>query len=219
MKLKRSNPVASPLRLLVALFLATGAVALNSTATYAQDGVGTPPENAQKRSYGSGWNCNIGYRVNDGICIELDIPENAYATGRSYGTGWACRRGFEEMDGKVCVAIFVPENAFLRSSGYDWQCHRGFRQDRESCVEINVPEHAYLIADNSGNGWECNRGFVAVEEECRAIAVPENGYLTNAEFGEPWKCEPGFVRAEERCERIGRYCNEFASLFSSNKSR
>ncbi|MEL7081125.1 MAG: hypothetical protein AAGK82_06910, partial [Pseudomonadota bacterium] len=67
---------------------------MSATLAQAQDGVGLPPEDAQKRSYGSGWNCNLGFRVVDGNCVPLDVPENAFATGRSYGTGWACRRGF-----------------------------------------------------------------------------------------------------------------------------
>ena len=122
---------------LTIVVLLIGAFGISSTLAQAQDGLGSPPENAQKRNYGNGWNCNIGYRLNKGTCVELDIPKNAYATGRSYGTGWACRRGFKEVSGERCVAIFVPENAFLRSSGFDWQCKRGFRQDRDNCVEIN----------------------------------------------------------------------------------
>ena len=131
MKQKLKDPAMfHPLELsaLVMAIVAFGAGAL------AQDGLGQPPENAQKRNFGSGWNCNIGYRVDEGRCVKLDIPENAYATGRSYGIGWACRRGFNEVNRESCEAIFVPENAFLRSSGYDWQCERGFRQDREACV-------------------------------------------------------------------------------------
>jgi hypothetical protein len=45
-------------------------------------------------------------------------------------------------------AIPVPENAFLRSSGYDWQCDRGYRQDRETCVPIVLPDNAYLTDDH-----------------------------------------------------------------------
>jgi hypothetical protein len=67
----------------------------------AQDGTGPMPENAEARSYGGGWDCDLGYRVEGEECVAIDIPENAYATGRSYGSGWACRRGYEEVGGNV----------------------------------------------------------------------------------------------------------------------
>ena len=140
-------------RRLFAALLAVFATALVITGPgFAQDGTGAPPDNAQNRTYGNGWDCNIGYREYDGACAALDIPENAYATGRSYGTGWACQRGFEETAGGTCAAIFVPENAFLRSSGFGWECERGYREERDTCVAIDVPEHAYLTNDNSGAG-------------------------------------------------------------------
>ncbi|SIO54905.1 hypothetical protein SAMN05444722_3431 [Rhodovulum sp. ES.010] len=147
----------------------------------AQDGTGPLPENAEVRSYGGGWHCTLGYRVNAGDCVAIDVPDNAYATGRSYGAGWACKRGYQEVGGASCEAIPVPENAFLRSSGFDWQCDRGYRQDRETCVLIVLPENAYLTDDPSGSGWACDRGFTASEAACVPIAVPENGYLTNAD--------------------------------------
>ncbi len=51
----------------------------------AQAPPGGVPENAQARSYGTGWSCNLGYRESDGACAAIDIPEFAYATNRSYG--------------------------------------------------------------------------------------------------------------------------------------
>ena len=79
------------------------AVAIASFAfpVLAQDGTGPMPENAEPRSYGSGWVCNLGYRVEGAECVALEIPENAYATGLSYGSGWACRRGYEEAGGDL----------------------------------------------------------------------------------------------------------------------
>ena len=105
-------------RLLAKLLAAFTSVLVFASPGFAQDGTGVPPSNAQSRTFGVGWDCNIGFREVGGTCAAIDIPENAYATGRSYGTGWACRRGFEETAVGTCAAIFVPENAFLRSSGY-----------------------------------------------------------------------------------------------------
>ncbi len=141
---------------------------------FAQDGTGPTPQNAQARSYGGGWLCDLGYRVEGAECLALDIPEHAYATGRFYGTGWECRRGFEEVNGMSCNPIPVPANAFLRSSGYDWQCERGYRQERDTCVSIVLPEHAYLTEDTSGARWARDRGLTAHAETCLPIAVPEN---------------------------------------------
>ena len=196
-------------RVFAILLAAYAVVYLFVTAGFAQDGTGLPPENAQNRTYGAGWDCNIGYREDDGSCAALDLPENAYATGRSYGTGWACRRGFVETAGGICAEIFVPENAFLRSSGYGWECERGYREERDTCVAIEVPDHAYLTNDNSGAGWACNRGFVEEAGACIAIAIPENGYLTNARHGAAWACERGFVETEDRCDPISVPANAF----------
>jgi hypothetical protein len=82
-----------------AVIVAAGMIAFLAFPVLAQDGTGPMPENAEARSYGGGWNCALGYRVNGEECVAIDIPENAYATGRSYGSGWACRRGYEEKAG------------------------------------------------------------------------------------------------------------------------
>ena len=175
----------------------------------AQDGTGTMPENAQPRSYGDGWVCDLGYRVEGVECLALDIPEHAYPTGRSYGTGWECDRGYEEANGISCNPIPVPANAFLRSSGYDWQCERGYRQERDACVPIVLPEHAYLTQDTSGTGWTCDRGYSAVAGTCIPIAVPTNAYLTNADYGAAWACERGFVKIDDRCDAVVLPANAF----------
>jgi hypothetical protein len=103
----------------------------------------------------------------------------------------------------------VPENAFLRSSGYDWQCDRGYRQDRETCVPIVLPDNAYLTDDTSGSGWTCERGFTARSGDCVPIAVPENGYLTNADYGDEWACERGFFEIDGRCDPVALPANAF----------
>lgn len=184
-------------------------VVICAVPVVAQDGTGPVPENAEARSYGGGWDCTLGYRVDSEDCVAIDVPENAYATGRTYGSGWACRRGYDEVGGVSCEAIPVPENAFLRSSGFDWQCERGYRQDLETCVLIILPENAYLTNDPSGSGWECERGYTATTDSCVPIAVPENGYLTNANFGAEWACERGFFEIDGRCDPVALPANAF----------
>lgn len=186
-----------------------GVIAFVAFPLLAQDGTGPTPENAQTRNYGGGWDCQLGYRVDGEGCVAIDVPENAYATGRSYGLGWACRRGYEEVGGVSCEAIPVPENAFLRSSGFDWECDRGYRQDRETCVPIVLPEGAYLTGDPSGSGWACDRGFTARDGACVPIAVPANGYLANSDYGAEWACERGFVEFGGRCDPVPLPANAY----------
>jgi hypothetical protein len=79
-------------RCLLAAFMAGIA-----TSGQAQDGTGPAPDNAQDRRYGSGWDCNPGYRIAEGVCVALEMPANSYPTGRSHGTGWACQHGYREV--------------------------------------------------------------------------------------------------------------------------
>jgi hypothetical protein len=201
----RQNGVPStrPLaRLIARITVAAGVIASMAFPVFAQDGTGPLPQNAQSRSYGGGRDCDLGYRLEGAECLALEIPENAYATGMSYGSGWACRRGYEEAGGTSCAAIPVPDNAFLRSSRHDWQCNRGYRQDRETCVPIVLPDNAYLTDDTSEFGWACERGFTARSSDCVPIAVPENGCLTNADHGDEWACERGFFEIDGRCDPV-----------------
>lgn len=196
-------------RLVAKLTAVAGLITSLAFPVFAQDGTGPIPQNAQARSYGGGWNCVLGYRVDGAECLTIELPENAYATGRSYGTGWECRRGYEERGEASCAPILVPAHAFLQSYGSDWQCERGYRQDRETCVPIILPEHAFLTEDPGGTGWTCDRGFVADEDACVPVAVPENGYLTNAEYGDTWRCDRGFFEVDDRCDVVVLPANAF----------
>ncbi|WP_322786401.1 hypothetical protein [Pseudophaeobacter arcticus] len=189
-------------RMIARTAVISGVIASFAFSVLAQDGSGPMPQNAQARSYGGGWICELGYRVEGAECLALDIPENAYPTGRSYGTGWECGRGYEEVNGTSCNSIRVPANAFLRSYGNDWQCERGYRQEGDGCLSIVLPEHAYLTEDSSGTGWTCDRGYAVVARTCMPIAVPANAYLTNASYGAAWVCERGFIKIDDRCDAI-----------------
>lgn len=193
------------------LTVVAGLLAVLAFPVLAQDGTGSVPENAELRSYGDGWDCALGYQVENAECVEIDVPGNAYPTGWSYGSGWACHRGYTELNGEFCEAIQVPENAYLRSSGFDWECHRGYRQYRDTCVSVIVPDNAFLSGETSGRGWECERGFTASDGKCIPISVPKNGYLTNKDYGPEWQCERGFYVNDGRCEPIALPENSFLS--------
>jgi hypothetical protein len=191
------------------MIIVAGVLASLAFPALAQDGTGAVPDNARARGQGAGWDCDIGFRVDGTTCREIAIPDNAYATGLPYGTGWTCRRGYAEADRTSCDLIPVPPNGFLRSSGHDWQCDRGFRRDRETCVPVVLPPHAYLSEDPSGPGWACDRGFRAEADLCVPVAVPANGYLTDAKYGNAWACERGFREVEGRCDPVVLPANAF----------
>jgi hypothetical protein len=207
--MKEAKPMADHVRtarpaaaLFARIVFAAGLLSSLAFPAFAQDGFGVLPDNATMRGNGRAWDCDPGFQVDGATCRGIEIPANAYATGRDYGTGWACRHGYEEVEQTSCEAVPVPRNAFLRSSGRDWQCARGFRQDGAACVAIFLPANAYLTEDWSGSAWACDRGFTAEADRCVPIAVPENGYLTNADYGAAWSCERGFVEADGRCDPI-----------------
>ena len=152
------------------------------------------PENARAKSYGSGWECERGYREANGACAAIGVPANAYLTNTSYGSGWECGRGYREDNG-ACAAVRVPANAYPTNtrSGNGWKCERGYRKVKGACPSIKVPPNAYL--NNSGDRWKCNRGYRAVDESCVAIKVQANGYLTDSSHRSSWSCDHGFERS------------------------
>src|SRR5210317_1731993 len=103
------------------------------------------PKNSSPRSYGSGWDCDSGYRQVNNTCDQIVLTENAYLTNQSYGSGWACKRGYL-IDGLACVAIKVPANGYLSDSSYKpgSKCERGYQALKDSCIAVNVPPHGYL---------------------------------------------------------------------------
>ena len=73
------------------------------------------PENARAKSYGSGWECNRGYRRADRACAAIIVPSNAYL-GPS-GDRWECDRGYSKID-EACVAVKVPPHGYLADTSY-----------------------------------------------------------------------------------------------------
>ena len=160
------------------------------------------PENASPKSYGDGWECDIGYRLLGEACAAIVVPQNAYETRRSYGSGWECQHGYRLVDDVSCVAVAVPEGGYLDPSGERWKCLRGFVRFEDTCQEILVPENAYLAESYSGSSWECDRGYEAKGNECVALVVPANAYMNTSKFGQPWTCERGFVELRGLCNAV-----------------
>ena len=70
---------AISMRPLVLLALMVAAPSL----VFAQGGSVKLPENARAKSYGGGWECERGYREDNGVCAAIRIPANAYLTNKS----------------------------------------------------------------------------------------------------------------------------------------
>jgi len=98
------------------------------------------PENAHAKGYGSGWECEQGYREDNGACTAVRVPANAYLTNTSYGSGWECNRGFRKENG-ICAAVKVPVNGYPTNSPYGngWKCGRGYREVNGACSSIKTP--------------------------------------------------------------------------------
>lgn len=175
---------------------------LATLPAHAQTALRPLPENASPKSYGDGWECDIGFRLSIDRCVAIIVPENAYETSRSYGRGWECLHGFRMSEETACVAVFVPEGGFLGPSGTRWHCQRGFVKVGATCQKLVLPENAYLVDSVYGSKWVCNRGYKARNDACVAIKVPENAYLNTSGYGQPWTCERGFLEREGQCKAV-----------------
>ena len=56
-----------------------------------------------------------------------------------------------------CVAVEVPANGYLSSSGHNWDCERSYKKGGGSCVAVEVPANAHV--DYSGHDWKCDAGY------------------------------------------------------------
>lgn len=172
--------------------LAVAAIAFPAVSMAADAPLSVIPENAHKESFGSGWQCDDGYRENKTACEPIVFPEYSYSTNRSYGKGWECLRGYDAIGEERCEKIDVPENGYLSAHGNRWRCLRGFVERANACDAIEVPENGYLSDEFRSRGWACDRGYEVVGSTCVRILVPENGYLTNRSHGATWACERGY---------------------------
>ena len=61
------------------------------------------PEGGYLDPSGRSWNCLRGYMKADDLCLEIDLPANAYLDDTSSGSVWLCDRGFK-VEGDVCAS-------------------------------------------------------------------------------------------------------------------
>jgi len=115
--IKMRRPYVLPMHPLICLAL----LAVVPGHVFARDPSVAMPEHASANRYGSGWECDRGYREANGACIAVKVPADAYATNASYGPGWECNWGYREVD-ETCAAIKVPPNAYLTNASYGSGC-------------------------------------------------------------------------------------------------
>ncbi|WP_299971654.1 hypothetical protein [uncultured Roseobacter sp.] len=178
------------------------ALLLLAMPAFAQSNGQLMPENSSAKSYGDGWQCNKGYRLNGDACAAVIVPENAFETNHRYGPGWECFHGFSRSNEGACAEVIVPEGGFLDPSGERWHCQRGFLKIDDICQEIVLPANAHLADTSYGSEWVCERGFRADGDACIAIAVPLNAYLNTSSYGQPWTCERGYFEQDDLCAAV-----------------
>ncbi|WP_189639090.1 hypothetical protein [Paramylibacter ulvae] len=194
--------ISKPKRLLSILIGFVCALNIFSSSVLAQISIETVPKHAHAKSYGDGWECDIGYRIKDSGCFAVFVPENGLLTNRSYGPGWECHHGYKETKAAACVKVDVPLGGFLAPSGDKWHCLRGYQKLKDSCQELIIPTNAYLVADTYHSAWKCERGYEAINDICTAIKVPSNAFLNGASYGQPWTCERKFFQRDDQCKAI-----------------
>lgn len=206
---EKQSPFSWPERLSLSgtsfMLLLVGAILaffLSALTALAQNTIQPMPENASAKSYGDGWECNVGYRQSGKTCHKVTVPDNAYSTNRTYGLGWECFRGFRRTGEANCIAVEVPEGGYLDPSGERWRCLRGYVKVDDTCQKIILPPHSYLAEASTGVPWICDRGFEAKGERCVPIVVPENAYLNGSSYGQAWTCERGYLEQMGRCEAV-----------------
>ena len=133
--------------------------------------------------------------------ISKEVPVNAQA--KPYGAGWECKRGFRQ-GGVACVAIKLPENAYLSETSYGsgWECKRGYKGDGSSCPAVTVPPNAHLSGSTRGDDWECERGYRKTGAGCNSVIVPKHGYLTDSFQDRGWNCDRGFRALGNECVAV-----------------
>ena len=58
----------------------------------------------------------------------------------------------------------APLNAHMKRYGGGWECDRGYRSVRRSCLAFRVPMNAHL--GYSGSNWTCDPGYRQQGETC-----------------------------------------------------
>jgi hypothetical protein len=124
---------------------------------------------------------------------------SSHAMFTEYGP--ACGPGFEQRQGK-CVAIRVPQHAFLDPIGDAWECQRGFQREGQACTVIKVPANAHLSYLSFGKGWECDPGYCGSGDVCTPLIPAPNACPYYDSYVRQWNCKRGYQVPEQSCAPV-----------------
>jgi hypothetical protein len=167
---------------------------------------GPVPANAHEKSYGGGWECNDGYRLDNGACLKIQIPDHAYAIQSSYGPGWECNYGYRESKGQ-CAKIRVPANGFLDSSGERWECERVIERPATPAKRSTSPNTVIwstrpMAADGNANTGIVNPVIPALRSSCQRMAIWRNDQMARAGCVIAVLGQPGTIAFPLSCQRM-----------------
>ena len=172
-----------------ALFLAV------STPAFAQQI--SIPANGKINVYGTGWDCQRGFKKTGDSCTKVVVPANGKIN--VYGTGWDCQRGFKKS-GDRCIKVDVPANGKINVYGTGWDCQRGFKKAGDNCIKVDIPTNGKINV--YGNGWVCNDGFKASGNSCLQMTAAELIELQEqkARLLKAYRANQARKRARSKCE-------------------
>ena len=167
---------------------------------YRRDGdrcieIAVPPNGFLSSFSAAGWECDGGFRAEGGTCVAVEVVPNT-GEAAEHPAARPCGEGVRRA-GDGCRRTAIPANGYAVDERYGsgWRCRHGYRERDGSCVAIEVPENAHLIARETR--WRCNRGYERVDQSCQEVAVPPNAHLDLS--GKRWECSRGYKRLEDRC--------------------
>lgn len=196
-------PRKAPLpRLLARGGALAGVIAALAFPALAQDGTGPVPENGSARSYGSGWECNLGYRVDGDDCLAIDIPSTPTRPGSPMVRAGPAAAVSNRSAGHPASRSRSPRTPFSNPPATTGNATAAIAGAGHPAKPSTCPRTRFFRGKSTGTGWTCERGFAAEAGACVAIDVPPNGYLTNASYGDAWKCDRGYIETDGRCASI-----------------
>jgi len=102
-----------------------------------------------------------------------------------------------QNDSTVATPLHARSGGF---GSHPWECLRGYRQENNACLPVNVPANGYL--DASGYDWSCDRGYQKSGNACTLTRIPTNAHGDDRSYGSGWECNRGYREIDGGCTRI-----------------
>src|SRR6185503_2723898 len=146
-------------------------------------------------------------RTDDGVVVRKIPQPNALTAGLALT--WILAAVVPAVGFAQSASVDLPENSYSTGTRYGraWECDHGYRETADTCVRVEVPQHAFLNA--MGDTWKCERGYRKADDGCLPLETPANSYLTMV--GDTWTCDRGYRPAEQSCVAITVPVNGYAT--------